>query len=708
MHRSSRLSSGLLTTSSQSAISNERADKPPRERARGGKAGRLAVALLTGLLATTLFGCPEITGTNGAVRDNRTDKLLSAQSLGGLEAPPYSTVKVMTLHLALRAIKQGKFDENTIITISQHADDQDCNCFPGGNMSVLVPGDKMPVLMALYSIGLSHGEPTMAMAELVANVNRPTPVVGTGTSKAQSKVLEQEFIDMMNAEAFNLGLDNTHYTSVHGAPSSSQVTSVLDLAKLWDAAVAENSSFLTYTGTRKFPTLTWWPLSAAPYWANMAFPDRVYNYYPGIDGDKNGCCTNQAPGWQDIALVTQATRAGRSLTASVLLEQNQAAAQQDNAELLRWGFEQVFAPISWTDGSHASSVAAAHGMDCWAWSDVVTVSRTSTNALELIQWSTNPDSAAISKTATLTQSGASMGGVDVAWVNWNQIVAVYETLSRAGAPTVRASLYGTDDGIYPIASVDLGPGAVPEIERLSGQRAAVAFTNSGSFELRSLAVSSGGLSLEDSLSQYLYAHRVRLGQGTSPISGSPFGDTHVVAVVETTSNQISARGFEVDSVAGVISAKGMVTLGWGGDASVVRSGPLGHYAVSVRRLDGQLVIHFLDATGPALAGMDQISHSDNLVERTSIAAIGQHEFSAIVAERNSAGKLSLSVWDRDEANEAPGDFERLARIEAGAALIEDTKICELALGGSEGEYITSVRGVSGDLQLSAWSVASKY
>ena len=674
---------------------------------------RSTVALLTGLLATTLFGCPEITGTNGAVRDNLTDEVLYSQSLGGLEAPPYSTVKVMTLHLALRAIKQGKFDENTIITISQHADDQDCNCFPGGNMSVLVPGDKMPVLMALYSIGLSHGEPTMAMAELVANVNRPTPVVGTGTSKAQSKVLEQEFIDMMNAEAFNLGLDNTHYTSVHGAPSSSQVTSVRDLAKLWDAAVAENSSFLTYTGTRKFPTLTWWPLSAAPYWANMAFPDRVYNYYPGIDGDKNGCCGSN-PSWDDTALVTQATRAGRSLTASVLLEQIQAAADQNNAELLRWGFEQVFTPISWADGSHASSVAAAHGMDCWAWSDVVTVSRTSTNALELIRWSINPDSAAISKTATLTQPGASMGGVDVAWVNWNQIVAVYETPSHAGPPTVRASLYGTDDGIYPIATVDLGPGAVPEIERLSDQRVAVAFTNSGSFELRSLAVSSGGLSLEDSLSQYLYAHRVRLGQGTSPIYGSPIGDTHMVAVVETTANQISARGFEVDSVTGVISAKGTTGLGAGGVASVVRSGPLGHYAVSMRRLDGQLVIHFLDATGPALARMDQtpprppLTHSDNPVERTSIAAIGQHEFSAIVAERNSAGKLSLSVWDRDEAGEALGDFERLARIEAGGGPIEDTKICELALSGNEGDYVTSVRGVSGDLQLSAWSVASKY
>nr|MCS5638047.1 hypothetical protein [Myxococcota bacterium] len=586
MHRSSRLSSDLSTTTrNQRAMSNKSLDEPPRERAPacGGKWRRLAAALLAGLLSSSLFGCPELVGTNGAVRDNLTDKVLYSQSLGGLEATPYSTVKVMTLHLALRAINEGKFNNGTFITMSQHAVDQNCNCFPSGT-KVLVAGDSMPVVTALHSIGLSHGETTMSMAELVANVNRPAPVVGTGTSKAQSQALEQEFIAMMNAEAAALGLDNTHYTSVHGAPSATQVTSVQDLAKLWDAAVAENSSFLTYTGTRNFPTLTWSPLSS-PLWLNVPWTTRMFNYYPGIDGDKNGCCTNAFPGWQDLALVTQATRAGRSLTASVLLEENWAAASGDTAELLRYGFERVFKPTSWADGSHASSVSTAHGMDCWAWSDVVTASTTNSSALELIRWSASPDSAAITKTAILSQPGISTGNVDVAWVNGNRIVAVYETPSRAGPSTIRASLYGTDDGIYPIATVDLGPGAVPEIERLSDQRVAVAFTNSGNFELRSLAVSSGALSLEDSLSQYLWAYRVRLGQGTSPVYGSPFGDAHMVAVVETTTNQITARGFEVDSVTGVISAKGVTGIGAGGVASVVRSGPLGHYAVSMRRLD---------------------------------------------------------------------------------------------------------------------------
>jgi hypothetical protein len=295
----------------------------------------------------------------------------------------------------------------------------------------------------------------------------------------------------------------------------------------------------------------------------------------------------------------------------------------------------------------------------------------------------------------------------VAWVNDNRIVAVYEAPARAGLPSVHASLYGTDDEIYPIATLNLGPGAAPEIERLSDQRVAVAFTNNGSMEIRTLAASPAALGLEDSLSQHLWAFRVRLGQGTSPVWGSPFGNAHMVAMVETSSNQISARGFEVDSVTGIISAKGTTALGAGGAGSVVRAGPLGNYAVSMRRLDGQLVIHFLDGNAPTLKWMGRVSHSDNLVERTSIAAIGQSEFSAIVAERNTAGKMSLSVWDRDEANEVPGDFERLARIETGPATIQDTKICELALAGSEGNYVTSARSVSGDLQLGAWSVASR-
>ena len=673
---------------------------------RPNKSARLGRALLVSLLASTFFGCPEMTGTNGAVRDVDNGHFLYTQSLGGVKAIPYSTVKVMTLHLALRAIKQGKFDENTYITISQHADDQDCNCFPGVNMSVLVPGDKMPVLMALYSIGLSHGEPTMAMAELVANVNRPTPVVGTGTSKAQSKVLEQEFIDMMNAEAFNLGLDNTHYTSVHGAPSATQVTSVRDLAKLWDAAVAENSSFLTYTGTRKFPTLTWSPLSAAPYWANMTFPDRAYNYYPGIDGDKNG---GRSPGTaQDIALVARATRADRSLTASVLLATDWTEATEDAAELFRWGYEEIFRPTEWAEASHGSSVAQHHAIACYAGTEVVTASHTANNALELIRWSVRPGSSVINKVTTLAQAGGAIGDVDVAWVGPHRIATVSEAVGRV-VPTIRANLYGTDDGLYLIQSLDLGAGNHPQVERMNSQRITVAFLAGGALELRTLAVAPSGLSLENSLTQSGSWSDVKLAQTTSPLSGSPGpGNNELVAAALTTpTGALYTKGYSIDPTTGYISTAGSLFLGVGSGADVVRSGPLGHYAVSLRKLNGALQVIFLEGEGPDPIRIGSVEHSSNPVFQTAVAALGQHEFSAVVAERRPGGRLAMSVWDLDERQEMPNtDFDRLSFADAAPGSVQAPTLCELSWGPGNGNYVTSVRGPSGELKLSAWQVGS--
>ncbi len=670
------------------------------------KPARLGRALLVSLLASSFFGCPELTGTNGAVRDVANGRFLYSQSLGGVDGIPYSTVKVMTLHLALRAIKQGKFDENTYITISQHADDQDCNCFPGGNMSVLVPGDKMPVLMALYSIGLSHGEPTMAMAELVANVNRPTPVVGTGTSKAQSKVLEQEFIDMMNAEAFNLGLDNTHYTSVHGAPSATQVTSVRDLAKLWDAAVAENSSFLTYTGTRKFPTLTWSPLSAAPYWANMTFPDRPYNYYPGIDGDKNG---GRSPGMSlDIAQVTRATRADRSLTASVLLATNQTEANQDTAELFRWGYEEIFRPTEWAEASHGSSVAQHHAIACYAGTDVVTASHTANNALELIRWSVGRRSSEINKVTTLAEAGGAIGDVDVAWVGPHRIATVSEAVGRGG-PTIRVSLYGTDDGLYFIHKLDLGPGTHPQVERMNSQRITVAFVTSGAFELRTFAVAPSGLSLENSLTQSGSWAGLALAQTSSPIGGSPGpGNNELVAAILTTpTGALYAKGYTIHPITGYISTAGSLWFGKGTGADVVRSGPLGHYAVSMRQLNGALKVIFFDGDGPDPLWIRAVEHSNNPVFQTAVAALGQHEFSAVVAERRPGGRLAMSVWDLDERMEMPDtDFDRLSYADAAPGWIQAPTLCELSMGPGNGNYVTSARGPSGELKLSAWRVGS--
>lgn len=679
---------------------------------RPNKSARLGRALLVSLLASTFFGCPEMTGTNGAVRDVDNGHFLYTQSLGGVKAIPYSTVKVMTLHLALRAIKQGKFGLNTKLVISDYAISQLCNCFPDGYMNkagddygVLLKGDAMPVITALYSIGLSHGEPTMAIAELVANATLHAKVQA-GASVAESKILETEFIKLMNAEAGLLSLDDTHYTSVHGAPSPSQRTSVQDLARLWDIAIAEHPSFLTYMGSRKDPNLVWYPKGIEPYSWPMKWVERGFGYYPGIDGDKNGCCT---PGMaQDIALVARATRADRSLTASVLLATDWTEATEDAAELFRWGYEEIFRPTEWAEASHGSSVAQHHAIACYAGTEVVTASHTANNALELIRWSVRPGSSVINKVTTLAQAGGAIGDVDVAWVGPHRIATVSEAVGRV-VPTIRANLYGTDDGLYLIQSLDLGAGNHPQVERMNSQRITVAFLAGGALELRTLAVAPSGLSLENSLTQSGSWSDVKLAQTTSPLSGSPGpGNNELVAAALTTpTGALYTKGYSIDPTTGYISTAGSLFLGVGSGADVVRSGPLGHYAVSLRKLNGALQVIFLEGEGPDPIRIGSVEHSSNPVFQTAVAALGQHEFSAVVAERRPGGRLAMSVWDLDERQEMPNtDFDRLSFADAAPGSVQAPTLCELSWGPGNGNYVTSVRGPSGELKLSAWQVGS--
>ena len=67
----------------------------------------------------------------------------------------------------------------------------------------------------------------------------------------------------------------------------------------------------------------------------------------------------------------------------------------------------------------------------------------------------------------------------------------------------------------------------------------------------------------------------------------------------------------------------------------------------------------------------------------------------------------MSVWDLDERMEMPNtDFDRLSYADAAPGWIQAPTLCELSHGPGNGNYVTSVRGPSGELKLSAWQVGS--
>jgi D-alanyl-D-alanine carboxypeptidase len=138
--------------------------------------------------------------------------------------PMASLAKIMTTFIIL---KDNNLDEQVTIkeTAIQIASEE--------SQMGLTPGDKIKVKDLLYGILIySANDGSKALAEY----------------KAGS---EEKFIKLMNAEASELGLKNTNFTSVSGIDAPNQYSSAYDLTLLFKCAV-QNSLFLQMINTKDY------------------------------------------------------------------------------------------------------------------------------------------------------------------------------------------------------------------------------------------------------------------------------------------------------------------------------------------------------------------------------------------------------------------------------------------------------------------------
>jgi D-alanyl-D-alanine carboxypeptidase len=127
---------------------------------------------------------------------------------------PASTTKIMTL---LVALEKGNLSDT--VTISGHADRV------GGSTCYLDAGLEVNLENLLTAMMIASGnDAATAVAEHI----------GGGS--------EQNFIDMMNAKAQELGMTNTHFVTPHGKHEEDHVTTASDMAILARAAM-KNPTF---------------------------------------------------------------------------------------------------------------------------------------------------------------------------------------------------------------------------------------------------------------------------------------------------------------------------------------------------------------------------------------------------------------------------------------------------------------------------------
>lgn len=132
----------------------------------------------------------------------------------------------------------------------------------------------------------------------------------------------ENFIDMMNAKAEQLGCQDTHFNNPHGLTEENHYTSAYDMALISQAAM-KNDIFRAITGTKRYviPVTNKHPNEETP----LVNHHKMLTNYQGDTAYLYDACIGGKNGYTDLArrtLVTFAERDGMTLICVVLKEDN--------------------------------------------------------------------------------------------------------------------------------------------------------------------------------------------------------------------------------------------------------------------------------------------------------------------------------------------------------------------------------------------------
>lgn len=240
---------------------------------------------------------PKVYAAAAVLIESKSGAILYAKNAEQRRAPA-STTKIMT---AIVALEKG--DLSKIITVSPRA------ARTGGSTIYLKPGDRLSLKELLEGIMLRSGnDGSMAVAEGVAGSI-------------------ENFIELMNLKAKEIGAIKTNFRNPHGLRAPSHYTTALDLALMARYGLA-NRLFANLV-KQKTAVIEWEERRKSVEVKNT---NRLLWYLEGADGVKTGT-TNEA----GHCLVASATRDQKQLIAVVL---NSKDRWGDSQRLLEYGFQE--------------------------------------------------------------------------------------------------------------------------------------------------------------------------------------------------------------------------------------------------------------------------------------------------------------------------------------------------------------------------------
>ncbi len=233
--------------------------------------------------------------------DAQTGAVL-AQSRPDERYEPASLTKIMTIYLALQALREGLIREDELVTISRRA-----RRAIGSRMFVEV-NSKVPVIELLRGVIVQSGnDSSIALAEHIA-----------GT--------EEAFVAMMNQTAQAMGLEQTYFTDTTGLGGKQHYMSARDIAELSRVLIRDYPNYYRMFKEREYT----WNKITQPNRNRLLWLDDT------VDGIKTGYTQNA-----QYCLAASAYRADLGdmrLISVVLGARSPSLRVRDTRALLKWGF----------------------------------------------------------------------------------------------------------------------------------------------------------------------------------------------------------------------------------------------------------------------------------------------------------------------------------------------------------------------------------
>ncbi|WP_367396205.1 serine hydrolase [Pantoea sp. Ep11b] len=248
---------------------------------------------------------PGIDAKAWILMDYASGKVLT-ESSADQRLDPASLTKMMTSYVVGQAIKAGKIKPDDMVTVGQDAWATGNPKLRGSSLMFLKPGDRIPVHELNKGIVIQSGnDACIALADYVAGS-------------------QDSFIGLMNNYVKAMGLQNTHFMTVHGLDAEGQYSTARDMALIAQALIRDVPEEYALNKEKEFT------------FNKIRQINRnrlLWSTNLNVDGVKTGHTSGAGNN-----LVASATEGDMRLISVVLGTASDAIRFRESEKLLTWGF----------------------------------------------------------------------------------------------------------------------------------------------------------------------------------------------------------------------------------------------------------------------------------------------------------------------------------------------------------------------------------